>query len=186
MARDSYASWSERGICGTDTRFARTLGVLDLAPLANIVLLLAIFALIANGFVFKTGVEMEVKTHLPALGSPSVLRGRVLTLTVTAEEFVYVDDPTRPPTEQARPLVVREALTALVADFARRHPDGTVLINADVNTRHGCLMRLLDVIRDAGISQVAFGGVPQPRDMPTHPPPSPMPDGAQIPANLDR
>ena len=158
MTRNWHTAWQDR--LGTETRHSRTMGALDLAPLADVVLLLVIFALIANGFVYQPCVQID----LPAIDTPAAVRGRVLTLTVTAEEFVYVTDPSRPPADQARPVVLREAIASLVADFARRHPDGTVLIKADANMRHSYLLQLLEVVRNAGIRQIAFGGMPHAGD----------------------
>jgi len=157
MIRISQTFLHDRPGDAPQSALGRTLGVLDLAPLANIVLLLVIFALVINGIVFQPG----LKLNLPVIVAPSIIQGRVLTLTVTPEQRVYVDDPARPAAEQARPVGLKEALVSVISEFGRRHPEGTVLIKADVNVRHGYLLELMEMIRDAGIRQIAFGSMPQ-------------------------
>lgn len=144
-------SWYEQA-GQTSQRAALILGALDMAPLIDVALLLVIFALIMSGFVFQPGVQVE----LPAVAQPDAVRGRTLTITITADEQVLVHDSAMPPREAARPLVLRDALAARLSEFYHRDPDGLVLIKADYRVRHGVLLQIMEMIRDAGLRRIAF------------------------------
>ncbi len=134
-------------------RATQVLGALDMAPLIDVALLLVIFALVMSGFVFQPGVQVE----LPAAAQPDAVRGRILTVTITADEQVLVQDSALPAPDAARPLVLRDALAARLGEFYHRDPDGTVVINADYRVRHGYLLQIMEMIRDAGLRRIAFG-----------------------------
>jgi len=145
-------SWYEEA-GKTSQRATQVLGALDMAPLIDVALLLVIFALLMSGFVFQPGVQVE----LPAVAQPDAVRGRTLTVTITADEQVLVHDGALLPRDAARPLVLRDALAARLSEFYHRDPDGLVVINADYRVRHGVLLQIMEMIRDAGLRRIAFG-----------------------------
>jgi biopolymer transport protein ExbD len=136
----------------TVSHLPRPLGIFDLAPLIDVLLMLVIFALMASGFVFPFGVRID----LPEVADADVLRGAACTLTVTREERIFLKDPGRAPAEQALPLDT-EALRSNLGEFQRGNPDGIVVINADVDVRHGHLLQVLEIVRDSGLRHIAFG-----------------------------
>lgn len=125
----------------------RSLGAFELAPLIDVVLMLVIFSLMVTGFIYTPGMHVE----LPAMHDPNIIRGRNITLTLTADEKVYIEGETVP-------ILLLEQVSAELHDFARRFPDGTVVIKADYAVRHGYLMRILSLIRGAGIRSISFAG----------------------------
>ena len=131
----------------------RVLGLFDVAPLMDVMLMLVIFALMVSGFVFPSGVAIDV----PEVTSAEVLRGAACTLTVTRDERLFLKDPGRTPAEQALPLVA-DVLRSNLREFQRSNPDGMVIINADVDVHHGYLLRVLEIVRDSGLRHIAFGG----------------------------
>ncbi len=131
----------------------RVLGIFDVAPLIDVLLMLVIFALMVSGFVFPFGVAID----LPEVTSADLLRGAACTLTVTRDERLFLKDPGRAPAEQALPLDA-EILRSNLREFQRGNPDGIVIINADVDVRHGYLLRVLEIVRDSGLRHIAFGG----------------------------
>ncbi len=140
-------SWLEEVRLISSARLSRTLGAFELAPLIDVVLMLVIFSLMVTGFIYVPGMQID----LPTVTDPNAIRGRTLTLTVTREEQVYIEDA-------ARPVALRETITSQLRDFCRHHPDGVVLIRADYNVRHGYLMQLMELVRDAGLRKIAFEG----------------------------
>jgi biopolymer transport protein TolR len=127
-------------------RLSRTLGAFELAPLIDVMLMLVIFSLMVTGFIFEPGIQID----MPALANPDPVRGRTLTLTITRERQVYVN-------QAARPLAMRAALTSHLREFARHSPEGRVLIKADYAVSHGYLLQLMELIRDSGLRRIAFG-----------------------------
>ena len=138
--------WLEEVYSVSAGRRGRTLGAFELAPLIDVMLMLVIFSLMVTGFIFQPGIQID----LPAMANPDPVRGRTLTLTVTRERQIYVNEDTRP-------LAMREALSAHLREFARHSPEGCVLIKADYAVSHGYLMQLMELIRDNGLRRIAFG-----------------------------
>jgi len=136
-------------------RRQQPLSVFDAVPLLNVVLLLAIFALLVSGVIFPSGLAI----NLPAATTPDSIRGSVLTLRVSSDERMFLRDASRTPTEQAHALSLAE-LRANLHEFQRNQPDGIVLINADVNVRHGVLYSIMEAVRDCGLQRMAFGAEP--------------------------
>lgn len=158
-------SWYEQ-VRQSSQRASLILGALDMAPLMDVALLLVIFALIMAGFVFQPAVYVE----LPTVARPDAARGRTLTLAITADEQVFVFDSTFPTREAARPILLRDALAARLSDFYHRDPDGLVLIKADYRVRHGVLLHIMEMIRDAGLRRIAFAAREEAATLPQVPP----------------
>jgi biopolymer transport protein ExbD len=129
--------------------------VFDAVPLLNVVLLLAIFALLASGVIFPSGLAI----NLPAATTPDSIRGSIMTIRVSSDERMFLRDASRTPAEQARALSLAE-LSANLQEFQRNQPDGIVLIDADVNVRHGVLYSIMEAVRDCGLQRMAFGAKP--------------------------
>jgi biopolymer transport protein ExbD len=127
-------------------RLSRALGAFELAPLVDVMLMLVIFSLMVTGFIFEPGIQI----NLPALANPDAIRGRTMTLKITRERQIYVNESTRP-------LAMREALSAHLREFARHSPEGRVVIKADYAVSHGYLLELMELIRDNGLRRIAFG-----------------------------
>ena len=125
----------------------RSLGAFELAPLIDVVLMLVIFSLMVTGFIYTPGIHVE----LPHISAGNAIRGKSFTLTLTADEKVYVE-------AEKEPIVLLEQVNTELQDFARNSPEGTVIIKADYAVRHGYLLQILTLIRDAGIKSIAFAG----------------------------
>lgn len=125
----------------------RSLGAFELAPLIDVVLMLVIFSLMVTGFIYTPGIHVD----LPHIKDGNAIRGKSYVLTLTADEKVYVQD-------EEEPIVLLEQVSAELQEFARQTSEGTVIIKADYAVRHGYLMRILALVRDAGIKSIAFAG----------------------------
>ncbi|NLF39852.1 biopolymer transporter ExbD [bacterium] len=141
------SNWRDEYVPSMPWHRSISIGAVDLAPVLNVVLLLVIFSLMATGFIYQPGVQIDI----PVVRNPDAIRGRTLTLTITRDERVYVSGT-------AQPLVLREAILSQLREFKRHHPDGVVILRADSNVRHGFLLSLVEMVREAGLRRIAFGG----------------------------
>ena len=141
------SKWLDEVYAITSSRRSRTLGAFELAPLVDVILMLVIFSLMVTGFIYTPGVQVD----LPVVSDPDAIKGRTLTLTVTREEQVYIQN-------ELQPVALRDAISANLLSFYRLNPEGVVLIKADYNVRHGFLLELMGLIRDAGLRKIAFAG----------------------------
>jgi biopolymer transport protein ExbD len=141
------SSWLEEVRLITSSRRSRALDAFEMAPLIDVILMLVIFSLMVTGFIYQPGIQVD----LPAITDPDAVKGQPLTLTVTREEQVYIGS-------EQQPVALREAISSQLLSFYRLNPEGIVLIKADYNVRHGYLLELMEMIRDAGLRKISFGG----------------------------
>jgi biopolymer transport protein ExbD len=117
---------------------------IEIIPLIDIMFfLLAAFMLVSLSMVHLKGVKVNLPTATTATAET---RRDFLALTVDPAGTAYLD---------AKPLGDRELVRVLAA---RRQAEPTlrVFIGGDRDTRHGDMMRVLDLVRSAGIERVAF------------------------------
>lgn len=136
---------------------------IEIVPLIDIMFfLLAAFMLVSLSMVHLKGVKVNLPTSTTA--TPET-RQDIVALSVNRAGLVFLD---------GRPAGDHELVEALRARF-QKEPDTRVFISGDADTRHGDMMRVLDLVRSTGLQRVAFetrdapAGQPSPR--PAEPPP---------------
>ena len=119
---------------------------IEIIPLIDIMFfLLAAFMLVSLSMVNIRG----VKVNLPVASSASANTAKDLVdVTVDKAGLIYLN-------KGLRPLGDSELIRALAADESA-NPNLHVFISADRDTRHGDVMRALDLVRSAGVNTVAF------------------------------
>lgn len=126
-------------------RALRVRGILDGAPLADVVLLVFFFFVIQSPFVLQPGIRIS----LPTMSSFSDGVGYGgLVVTMTQEGMVFFNDE-------------RTTLEGLGAAFRRavhQDPDAVLLVAADGRVRHETLVRVYEMAKEAGISEVLQAG----------------------------
>lgn len=113
-------------------------GQLDMAPLIDVVFLLLIFFMLTSNFVIQPG----IKVLLPKAVTSEVLSSRNLTVTVTGQDLLFLND---------QPTTVSD-LTAQIKTAAAENK--AVLLKADSGASLGRVVEIWDLCRDAGISQI--------------------------------
>ncbi|HTJ77885.1 MAG TPA: biopolymer transporter ExbD [Rariglobus sp.] len=117
---------------------------IEIIPLIDIMFfLLAAFMLVSLSMVhLKT-----VKVNLPiATSATADIQKNLVNLTINKNGLTFLDE---------NPIGEHELLQILTARL-NSNPDTRVLISGDQDTRHGDILRILDIVRAAGIQQVAF------------------------------
>lgn len=145
MKNNSHKAWLEEVQVVSSSRLSRSLSAFELAPLVDVILLLVVFSLMVTGFIYTPGIQVD----LPTVSNSNIIRGKTLKFTVTKNEQIFIDD-------NATPVVINEAIISYLNDYKKLHPEGTVLIKADYNVRHGYLMKIMELIRNSGLKNIAF------------------------------
>jgi biopolymer transport protein ExbD len=117
---------------------------IEIIPLIDIMFfLLASFMLVSLSMVNMKGVKVNLPTATTATNET---KKDFITVTVDKAGLAYLD---------AKPVGDHELVQAL---SAKHQVDATlrVFINGDQDSRHGDMMRVLDLVRSAGIEKVAF------------------------------
>lgn len=117
---------------------------IEIIPLIDIMFfLLASFMLVSLSMVNMKGVKVNLPTATTATNET---KKDFITVTVDKAGLAYLD---------AKPVGDHELVQAL---SAKRQVDATlrVFISGDQDSRHGDMMRVLDLVRSAGIEKVAF------------------------------
>ncbi len=117
---------------------------IEIIPLIDIMFfLLAAFMLVSLSMVNLKGVKVNLPTATTATAET---KKDFLTISVDKAGLAYLD---------AKPLGDHELVTAL-AEKHRTDASVRVFISGDKDSRHGDMMRVLDLVRSAGIEKVAF------------------------------
>ena len=117
---------------------------IEIIPLIDIMFfLLASFMLVSLSMVNLKGVKVNLPTATTATAET---KKDFITVTVDKAGLAYLD---------AKPMGDHELVQAL---SARHKAEATlrVFISGDQDSRHGDMMRILDLVRSAGIEKVAF------------------------------
>jgi len=120
---------------------------INITPLVDVTLVLLIIFMVTARFVVN---DQALKVDLPRASTGSSVQD-ILSLVVDAGGGVSVNGRDGGTDEQIRAHV----------DVAKgANPDVRAVIQADAAVPHGRVMHLLDLIRGAGLTRVAFGVVP--------------------------
>lgn len=117
---------------------------IEIIPLIDIMFfLLAAFMLVSLSMVNMKGVKVNLPTATTATAET---KKDFITVTVDKAGLAYLD---------AKPMGDHELVQAL---SAKRQAEANlrVFISGDQDSRHGDMMRILDLVRSAGIEKVAF------------------------------
>lgn len=115
-------------------------GPLALVPLLNVVLLLAMFAVLNSAFVMRPGVVV----HLPSSPFVSGTQYSALVVTVTQEGLVFFNDE----------RTTLDGLQASFAQMAFEHPDMPLVVEADSRVPHSTIVRIYNMAMGVGIRKV--------------------------------
>ena len=118
---------------------------IEIVPLIDIMFfLLAAFMLVSLSMVHMRGVRVNLPTATTA--TPEVSQRDLLTVSVDAAGGAFLDK---------RPVTDAELLRDLSA-AKRANANVRVVLSGDRDTRHGAVVRVLDLARAAGIDKVAM------------------------------
>lgn len=115
---------------------------INLTPMIDMVFILLIFFIVTTSFVKETGVEINRPTAKTAERKE---RGNIL-IAITADGQIWIN----------RRRIEAEAVRANVEQQRAQNPEGAVIIQADDESNTGDLIKVIDQIRLAGITNISI------------------------------
>lgn len=122
-------------------------GRLDIAPLVDVVLLLLIFFMLTSSFITPSGLRID----LPSAEAVEPQEREHLTVTVTEEGEILIGE-TPVPWDDLRPRLA----AALAVD-----PGRTLILEADRQSLHGTVVRVMSLARELGWEKMAIAAHPE-------------------------
>lgn len=114
----------------------------NLTPMLDVVFIMLIFFIVTASFVKEAGIDV---TRPPAATAERKERGNIL-VAITANDQIWVD----------RRMVDPRALRANIERLHAENPQGSVVIQADQDSKNGLLVQVMDAARLAGVESVSL------------------------------
>jgi biopolymer transport protein ExbD len=114
----------------------------NLTPMLDVVFIMLIFFIVTASFVKESGIEISRPGASTAV---RMERGNIL-IAITANDQIWIN----------RRQVDTRALRANIERQHAENPQGSVVIQADVNAKTGLLVRVMDAARAAGVKDVSL------------------------------
>ena len=115
---------------------------LDLTPMMDIVFIMLIFFIVTTSFVKETGVDINRPNAETAERDE---RGNIL-VAITATNEIWID----------KRRVDLKTVRANIERLKIEYPEGSVIIQADKESRSGLLVEAMDQIRLAGVQNISI------------------------------
>ncbi len=113
-------------------------GMIDLTPMVNVFFLLLVFFLFTSSFIFQPG----IKVSLPKAVTSEVMQLDNVTITVTKDDKIYLEDK----------QITTEELASRLKILAKEKMG--LLIKADSRAPLGRIVEIWDACRREGVSQI--------------------------------
>jgi len=114
----------------------------NLTPMLDVVFIMLIFFIVTASFVKEAGIEI---TRPPAATAERKERGNIL-IAITNNDQIWID----------RRQVDPRALRANIERLHAENPQGSVIIQADEESKNGLLVQVMDAARLAGVNSVSL------------------------------
>ena len=114
----------------------------NLTPMLDVVFIMLIFFIVTASFVKEAGIDVS---RPPAATAERKERGNIL-VAITENDQIWMD----------RRQVAPRALRANIERLHAENPQGSVVIQADENSKSGLLVQVMDAARLAGVSNVSL------------------------------
>ncbi len=133
------------GAGGSRGRRQSSLAEINVTPLVDVMLVLLIISMVASPML-QRGINLE----LPATETASEIREALVVVSVDRDARIRINDrPVHP-----------DLLLERMASLAASRPDETVYLRADKTVPYGEVLRVMDVIRKAGVFRISLVTVP--------------------------
>ncbi len=114
----------------------------NLTPMLDVVFIMLIFFIVTASFVKEAGIDV---TRPRASTATRKERGNIL-IAITANDQIWMD----------RRQVDPRALRANIERLHAENPQGSVVIQADTDSKNGLLVQVMDAARASGVSSVSL------------------------------
>ena len=118
---------------------------IDLTPLMDIVFIMLIFFIVTTSFIKEAGVDINRPSANTAERKE---RGNIL-VAITSNDEIWIDK---------RRVDIR-AVRANIERLKAENPEGSVVIQADKESKNGLLVQVMDQARLAGVAYISIAAV---------------------------
>jgi biopolymer transport protein ExbD len=115
---------------------------IDMTPMLDVTFIMLIFFIVTASFVKEAGIDVS---RPPAATAERKERGNIL-VAITEKDQIWID----------RRQVDPRALRANIERLHAENPQGSVVIQADKNSKNGLLVQVMDAARLAGVPNVSL------------------------------
>ncbi len=118
---------------------------INVTPFVDVMLVLLVIFMVTANYI----VNQSINIQLPKADTGQLIQSRNLAFVIDKESRVYLDG------QPVDVLLLGDKIKA----FRAKQPDGTTvqaLISADTATPHGAVVKVIDVIRKSGITELAI------------------------------
>ena len=115
---------------------------INITPMLDVVFIMLIFFIVTASFVKEAGIDVNKPESQTAVAKE---KANIL-IAIDAEGAIWIDQ------RQVDPRAVRANIERLHSE----NPQGTVVIQADEDSRTGVLVQVMDAARQAGVYDVAI------------------------------
>src|SRR5258708_6291737 len=115
---------------------------INMVPFTDVVLVLLVIFMVTTPFLFQGAFQVK----LPKVAAPSPNLPETITLTITQDDKIYINDKE----------VGLENLTAQLADIIQKKPAILVMVNADKNVSHGTVAGVMSKAYQAGVTKLGI------------------------------
>ncbi len=119
----------------------------NLTPMLDVVFIMLIFFIVTASFVKESGVDVNRPDAATAIRQE---RGNIL-IAISPSGQIWIDK------RQVDPRAVRANIERLRAE----NPEGSVVIQADKESKNGLLVTVMDAARQAGVFNVSIAAQPE-------------------------
>jgi len=125
------------------TERTKTDASLDITPIVDTVFNLLIFFALSLNFIITPG----IKVNLPDAVTEEIIRER--------EEVIIVMDKNDSIIINSNPVAI-DQISSVLTESAQKNKDTLVIIQADQEVSHGKVVRMMDIAKRAGLTQLAI------------------------------
>ncbi|HEY3346097.1 MAG TPA: biopolymer transporter ExbD [Nitrospirota bacterium] len=115
---------------------------INITPLTDVVMVLLVIFMVTTPLMMNEALKIK----LPTAASAEVQVEQTTTISVTPGDIIYLN----------KAQVSLEDLKGLLASRMASSPDKTVVIKADKDIRHGLVVNVLDIAKEAGALKLAI------------------------------
>ncbi len=113
---------------------------INITPLVDMVFLLLLFFMLTSNYILQPGIRI----NLPKAVTSEVIKEKNIIITINSENVIYLND---------KPITPLE-LTNYLNETLKAKQEKPLLIKADKDTQLGAVVRVWDICRKVGISQI--------------------------------
>jgi biopolymer transport protein ExbD len=116
---------------------------INVTPLVDVTLVLLIIFMVTTKIVMNQSVQLDLPKASTGTSDVQV----IFSISLSADGRAFVD---------SKPVTNDDAILQLARDAAASHPDLRVVIKADAAVTHGRVIHVLDLLKTAHVSKIAF------------------------------